>query len=159
MLTLIVARGAGGAIGKDGAIPWHAPEDLAAFQRETTGGVLIMGRKTWESLPIRPLPRRVNIVVTSQPLAAEGAHFLPFDAALAHARATGHTRLYGIGGAGVYAALLPLADRLLITEVAVDVQGADAFFPDFDETEWREINSIALRAQSPRATLRELIRA
>ncbi len=158
MLTLIVARGAGGAIGKDGAIPWHAPEDLAAFQRETTGGVLIMGRKTWESLPVKPLPRRVNIVVTSQPMQADGAVFLPFDAALAHARSAGHTRLYGIGGAGIYAALLPVADRLLITEVDAQVTGADAFFPDFDESNWREITRIPLRADSPRATLRELIR-
>ena len=158
MLTLIVARGAGGAIGNNGAIPWHAPEDLAAFARETEGGVVIMGRKTWESLPIKPLPRRTNIVVTSQPMAAEGAVFLPFDAALAHARATGHTRLYGIGGAGIYAALLPLADRLVITEVDAQVTGADAFFPDFDESQWREIGRISLRASAPTATLRELIR-
>jgi len=158
MLTLIVARGVGGAIGKDGGIPWHAPEDLAAFQRETTGGVLIMGRKTWESLPVKPLPRRVNIVVTSQPMTAEGAVFLPFDAAIAHARALRHTRLYGIGGAGIYAALLDHADRLLITEVAAEVAGADAFFPDFDESAWREIGRIPLRASAPTATLRELIR-
>lgn len=158
MLTLIVARGVGGAIGKDGGIPWHAPEDLAAFQRETTGGVLIMGRKTWESLPVKPLPRRVNIVVTSQPMTAEGAVFLPLDAAIAHARALRHTRLYGIGGAGIYAALLAHADRLLITEVAAEVAGADAFFPDFDESAWREIGRIPLRASAPAATLRELIR-
>lgn len=158
MLTLIVARGVGGAIGKDGGIPWHAPEDLAAFQRETTGGVLIMGRKTWESLPVKPLPRRVNIVVTSQPMTAEGAVFLPFDAAIVHARALRHTRLYGIGGAGIYAALLAHADRLLITEVAAEVAGADAFFPDFDESAWREIGRIPLRASAPTATLRELIR-
>jgi dihydrofolate reductase len=158
MLTLIVARGVGGAIGKDGGIPWHAPEDLAAFQRETTGGVLIMGRKTWESLPVKPLPRRVNIVVTAQPMTAEGAVFLPFDAAIAHARALRHTRLYGIGGAGIYAALFAHADRLLITEVAAEVAGADAFFPDFDESAWREIGRIPLRASAPAATLRELIR-
>ena len=158
MLTLIVARGAGGAIGKDGAIPWHAPEDLAAFQRETTGGVVIMGRKTWDSLPVKPLPRRTNIVVTSQDMQAEGAVFLPFDAALAQARASGHPRIYGIGGSGIYAALLPHADRLLITEVEATVVGADAFFPSFDESKWREIARISLRADGPRATLRELIR-
>ncbi|MDZ7906506.1 MAG: dihydrofolate reductase [Cypionkella sp.] len=158
MLTLIVARAAKGAIGKDGQIPWHAPEDLALFSRETTGGVIIMGRKTWDSLPFRPLPRRQNIVVTSRPMAADGAVFLPFDAAMAHARALPNARLYGIGGAGIYAALLPLADRLLITEMDVTVDGADTFFPDFDENQWRETLRLPLRDAPPRATLRELIR-
>ncbi len=65
MLTLVVARARGGAIGRDNTIPWHAPEDLAAFQRETTGGAVIMGRRTWESLPFKPLKNRLNIVVTS----------------------------------------------------------------------------------------------
>jgi len=158
MLTLIVARGAGGAIGRKGEIPWHAPEDLALFQRETTGGVVIMGRKTWESLPVKPLPRRVNIVVTSQDKAAEGAVFLPFDAALAHARALGHPRIYGIGGAGIYAALLPIADRLLVTEVEATVPDADAFFPDFDAGQWREIGQHLLRPADPRAVLHEWLR-
>lgn len=158
MLTLIVARGAGGAIGRAGTIPWHAPEDLALFARETTGGVVIMGRKTWESLPTKPLPRRANIVVTTQPITAEGATFLPFDAAMAHARALPNRRLYGIGGAGIYAALLPVADRLLITEMDITVPDADAFFPDFDESQWREIGRQTLRDAPPRATLRELIR-
>lgn len=158
MLTLIVARAAGGAIGKAGQIPWDAPEDLALFQRETTGGVVIMGRKTWDSLPKRPLPRRENIVVTSQSMSADGAVFLPFDAALAHARARPNARLYGIGGAGIYRALLPLADRLLITEMDIAVDGADTFFPDFDESAWRETLRLSLRDTAPFATLRELIR-
>lgn len=159
MLTLIVARGAGGAIGRAGTIPWHAPEDLALFARETTGGVVIMGRKTWESLPVKPLPRRANIVVTTAPMSAEGAVFLPFDAAMAHARALPNRRVYGIGGAGIYAALLPVADRLLITEMDITVPDADAFFPDFDESQWREIGRHPLRDAPPRAVLRELIRA
>ncbi len=158
MLTLIVARGAGGAIGRAGTIPWHAPEDLALFQRETTGGVVIMGRKTWASLPVKPLPRRVNIVVTSGGGMGEGAVFLPFDAAMAHARALPNVRLYGIGGAGIYAALLPIADRLLVTEMDVSVTDADAFFPDFHEGEWREISRHLLRDGPPRGVLRELIR-
>jgi dihydrofolate reductase len=158
MLTLIVARGAGGAIGRAGTIPWHAPEDLALFARETAGGVLIMGRKTWVSLPAKPLPRRVNIVVTSAKMSGDGAVFMTFDAAVAHARAQPNVRLYGIGGAGIYAALLPLADRLLITEMDLTVQGADAFFPAFDESNWREISRVSLRTDAPRAVLRELLR-
>lgn len=65
MLTLIAARARDGAIGKDGQLPWHLPEDLAFFKRETLGGAIIMGRRTWESLPFRPLKERLNLVVTS----------------------------------------------------------------------------------------------
>lgn len=159
MLTLIVARAKGGAIGKDGTIPWHAPEDLALFQRETTGGVVIMGRKTWESLPKKPLPRRTNIVVTSAMMPeVEDVHFLPFEAAMQAAQTSGNPRIYGIGGAGIYAALLPRADRLLITEVDLTIPEADAFFPDFDGKDWREIARYPLRAHNPPAYCRELLR-
>lgn len=159
MLTLIVARAQGGAIGKNGTIPWHAPEDLALFQSETTGGVVIMGRKTWQSLPKKPLPRRMNIVVTrsAMPEMAD-VQFLPFDAAMTVARGSGNPRLYGIGGAGIYAALFPLADRLLITEVDATVPEADAFFPHFDPSGWREIACYPLRDTNPHAYCRELLR-
>ncbi len=159
MLTLIVARAKGGAIGKNGTIPWHAPEDLALFQRETTGGVVVMGRKTWESLPKKPLPRRRNIVVTSTVMPnIEDVQFLSFDLAMQTARNSGNPRLYGIGGAGIYAALLPQADRLLITEVDLEIPDADAFFPDFDADRWREIARYPLRDTNPNAYCRELLR-
>jgi len=154
-----VARARGGAIGQGGAIPWHAPEDLAAFQRETLGGAVIMGRRTWQSLPRRPLPRRLNIVVTSQPLAEEGALVMPLDQACAAARARGYFRHYAIGGAGIYAALLPQADRLLITEVALDVPDADTFFPAIDPDDWREVARHPLRSDGPGCTLIEYLRA
>lgn len=159
MLTLIVARAKGGAIGKDGTIPWHAPEDLALFQRETTGGVVIMGRKTWESLPKKPLPRRMNIVVTraAMPEMAD-VQFLPFEAAMRAAQGSGNTRIYGIGGAGIYAALLPRADRLLITEVKIAVPDADAFFPDLNMQDWCEIARYPVRDVNPTAYCRELLR-
>src|SRR5690606_7264798 len=100
-----VARARDGAIGKQGTIPWRAPEDLAFFQRETTGGAVIMGRRTWESLPVRPLKNRLNIVVSSHspdaPLVCRSV-----EAALAAAEQAGHARIYGIGGAHIYAALL-----------------------------------------------------
>lgn len=159
MLTLIVARAKGGAIGKDGTIPWHAPEDLALFQRETTGGVVIMGRKTWQSLPKKPLPRRMNIVVTSAAMPdLADVKFLSFDAAMDAAQSSGNPRIYGIGGAGIYAALLPLADRLLVTEVDVTIPNADAYFPNFDENVWREIARYPLRDTNPHAYCRELLR-
>jgi dihydrofolate reductase len=158
MLTLIVARARGGAIGRAGTIPWHAPEDLALFQRETTGGVVIMGRKTWESLPIKPLPRRSNIVITSSAMALDGAQFMTLDAALTFCKTALNPRIYGIGGAGIYTALMPLADRLLITEVDLAVPDADAFFPNFDETAWLDIARYPLRSAAPAAQARELLR-
>lgn len=158
MLTLIVARARNGAIGKAGEIPWHAPEDLAAFQRETTGGALIMGRRTWESLPFRPLKNRLNIVVTRDAGLWETTAPSP-EAAIAIARAAGHTRLYGIGGEAIYRAMLPLADRLLVTEVNLTIENADAFFPDFDGAGWRMIWQHRLRAEGPDCVLTEWLRA
>ena len=108
MLTLIVARARNGAIGKGNTIPWHAPEDLAAFQRETTGGAVIMGRRTWESLPFKPLKNRLNIVVSRDASVWETVAPSP-QAAVEMAAAAGYARLYGIGGSSVYATLLPLA--------------------------------------------------
>ena len=161
MLSLIVARARNGAIGKDNAIPWHAPEDLAAFQRETLGGAVIMGRRTWDSLPRRPLPRRLNIVVTSgapDPGAEDGVLFVPLEQAIPAAQAAGYLRLYAIGGAGIYAAFLPLAQRLLITEVALDLPDADTFFPQFDVDQWHETARVELRRSDPPCVLHEFLR-
>lgn len=154
MLTLIVARARNGAIGRDGTIPWHAPEDLAAFQRETLGGAVIMGRRTWDSLPKRPLPRRLNIVVTSQPGDSDDALFLPLEQARDVALKHGYLRHYAIGGAGIYSAFLPMADRLVITEVDLDVADADTFFPEPDLSQWRLCAEIPLRSAAPACTLR-----
>ncbi|WP_434613574.1 dihydrofolate reductase [Tabrizicola sp. M-4] len=157
MLTLIVARARNGAIGKGNTIPWHAPEDLAAFQRETTGGAVIMGRRTWESLPFKPLKNRLNIVVTRDASVWETTAPTPQEA-VAMAAEAGYARIYGIGGSSVYEALLPLAHRLLVTEVDVEVEGADAFFPAFDEREWRVIYERRLRGDGPGCLLREWVR-
>ena len=159
MMTLIVARARNAAIGRNNTIPWHAPEDLAAFQRETLGGAIIMGRNTWDSLPKRPLPRRLNIVVTSRP-ADDGtdALFLPLDKAVEQARAAGYLRHYAIGGAGIYRAFLPVADRLLITEVDLDVPDADTFFPDIDPGQWRLNTCLPLRQDAPRCVIHEFLR-
>lgn len=156
MLTLIAARARNGAIGKDGTLPWHLPEDLKFFKRETLGGAVIMGRRTWESLPFRPLKDRLNLVVTST-LDLPGHAVPDLDAALEAARAAGYARIYGIGGERLFRDLLPRADRLLITEVDVEVDGADAFFPDFDPAAWREIDRLDFPGGGPSATLRELV--
>ncbi|MEM5542260.1 dihydrofolate reductase [Sulfitobacter sp. AS92] len=157
MLSLVVARARNGAIGKDGDIPWSLPEDLKFFQRETTGGAIIMGRRTWESLPFKPLKNRLNCVVSSADI--DGVHVARDPkAALGYCAAEGYRRVYGIGGEGVYRALLPLADRLLVTEVDVEIDGADAFFPDFDPNEWIELGNLCLRPEGPRAVAREWLR-
>ncbi|RVT85680.1 dihydrofolate reductase [Rhodobacteraceae bacterium CCMM004] len=160
MLTLIAACARDGAIGRDGTIPWHAPEDLAFFQRETRGGAVIMGRRTWESLPERaqPLPGRLNLVVSRETGLAEHV-FADVDAAVAHAEAVPHRRVYGAGGAGVYAALMNRADRLLLTEVEVDVPGADTFFPPVAWNQWRRAGGAVLRADGPRCVLTEWLRS
>lgn len=158
MLTLIVARARNGAIGRDNTIPWHAPEDLAFFQRETLGGALIMGRNTWDSLPKKPLPRRMNVVVTSRPIAEEGAHAATRDTARDTARAQGYARHYAIGGAAIYQAFLPEADRLLITEVALDVPDADTFFDPPDLSGWRKVTTMRLRDAGPACEVSEYLR-
>jgi dihydrofolate reductase len=155
MITLIAAHDRNRAIGKDGGIPWHIPEDLALFKRETLGGALIMGRRTWESLPVKPLKNRLNIVVSRDTSLTE--HVVPsVEEAIALARAQGYFRIYGIGGQKIYEALLPLAHRLLITHVDLTVEGADAWFPDVGD-DWREVGTLALSNALADGTAREML--
>ena len=129
-LNLIYARAANGVIGKDNTLPWHLPEDMAHFKRHTAGCPVIMGRKTWDSLPprFRPLPGRRNLVLTRQPnWQADGAEaYTGLDAALAQCAT--HDEVWVIGGADIYAQALPLAQRVLVTEIAQDFEG-DAHAP------------------------------
>ncbi|ABG31486.1 dihydrofolate reductase [Roseobacter denitrificans] len=157
MITLIVARAENGAIGRDGTIPWDIPEDLKFFQRETLGGALIMGRNTWESLPVKPLPRRFNIVVSSNSDIAEVVA-PSVETAIEIAKAQDHQRIYGIGGASIYAEMLPLAHRLLISEVQLQVPDADTFFPHVDLAEWHQIDRRSLRESDPACFVVEHLR-
>ncbi|GAA6206991.1 dihydrofolate reductase [Cognatishimia sp. WU-CL00825] len=157
MISLIVARARNGAIGKDNDIPWHAPEDLQFFKRETLGGAIIMGRNTWESLPFKPLKNRLNLVVSSQ--GGWGDHcFGSINEAVGCAQAEGYQRIYGIGGAGIYAAMLEMADRLLVTEVDLDIADADTFFPDFGPQDWHLNAKTPLRAADPGCVMHEYLR-
>lgn len=156
MITLIAAHDRNRAIGKDGDIPWHIPEDLALFKRETLGGAIVMGRKTWESLPFKPLKNRLNIVVSRDPSLHE--HVVSsIDDAIALARAEGYFRIYGIGGQGIYEAMLPLADRLLLTYVDTAVDGADAHFPEIGAG-WQTRAALDLTASDIPAKAVELLR-
>ncbi|GLQ35341.1 dihydrofolate reductase [Amylibacter marinus] len=157
MLTLIVARAKNGAIGLDNTIPWHVPEDLAFFKTETLGGAIIMGRNTWDSLPFKPLKNRLNIVVSSNHNIAENVCSTPTDA-IDMAYSHGIRRVYGIGGQGIYSAMLPLAQRLLITEVDTTIEGADTFFPEFDQRNWNRIGSSLLDNSDPACRIDEYMR-
>ena len=125
-------------IGKDGGMPWHIPEDLKHFRRVTMGHAIIMGRKTHESIG-RALPRRRNIVITRKRDAVfEGcdvAHSI--EDAIAMARAGGDDEPRIVGGGVIYEAALPLATKLYVSEVALDVEG-DTHFPRFDPEQWTE---------------------
>ena len=152
MIVLVAAVARNGVVGRAGALPWHLPEDLAHFRAVTKGLPVLMGRKTWDSLParFRPLPGRRNIVVTRQPgWRAAGAESAPsLDAALA--LAADAPRVCVIGGAELYAAALPRADELLLTEVAQDFDG-DAHFPPFDRSAFVESARETHRAAPPNA--------
>jgi dihydrofolate reductase len=132
---LIWAQSSSGVIGRDGGIPWRLPEDQARFKELTMGHTVVMGRLTWESLPakVRPLPGRLNIVVTRTPgYVADGAEVVgSLDEAL------GDDPVWVIGGGQIYSAALPLATRCEITEVDIDLrrEDDDALAPVLDE-EW-----------------------
>lgn len=135
-LAVIAAVAANGVIGAANRLPWRLPEDLRRFRALTTGHAVIMGRKTWESLP-RPLPERQNIVVTRcRDYVAAGAQVAgSLDAALA--RVTLPAPAYCIGGGELYALALPRADTLYLTEIDAPFDG-DAYLPDFDRGDWIE---------------------
>ena len=137
-IALIYARAANGTIGKGGTMPWHLPEDLAHFKRLTSGCPVIMGRKTWDSLParFRPLPGRRNIVITRQDNWSQNgvqrASSLPEALQMCEPAAT----VWVMGGAQIYAQALPLAARVEVTEIAQDFDG-DTFAPALGP-EWQQ---------------------
>jgi dihydrofolate reductase len=130
VIGLVWAQSANGVIGRDGTLPWHLPEDLKHFRSLTSGATVLMGRRTWESLPprFRPLPGRRNLVLSRTP--QEGAETF---AALAEALATVDGDVWVIGGAAVYAAALPFADRIVVTEIQESFDG-DTYMPPLDRS-------------------------
>lgn len=148
-VRLVWAQGHDGAIGRDNTIPWHVPEDMARFKELTIGYPVIMGRKTWDSLParFRPLPGRVNIVVTRDDgWSADGAvRARSVDDALVLADGE---PVSVIGGAEIYRAMMPRATELTITEIDVDVDGADAFAPPIGP-EWEAVATGSTTRHAP----------
>ncbi len=145
-LALIASVTRNGSIGSDKGLVWHDPEDQRWFKRQTLGCPVVMGRKTWDSLPVRfrPLPGRANIVVTRQPAwaaaGAQAAADLPAGLALARAAAAANAarRIFVIGGAQLFAQALPWADELLLTEIDADLPG-DTFFPAWSIQDFKQV--------------------
>ncbi len=136
-VNLIFARSRNGVIGRDGALPWHLPEDLAHFKRLTAGCPVVMGRKTWDSLPprFRPLPGRANLVVTRQvdwsAVGARAAGDLPQALAICATLEPTPADVWVIGGAQLYRLALPVASRAAVTELDINVTG-DTHAPTLD---------------------------
>lgn len=137
--TIIAAVASDRAIGKGGDLAFHISADLRRFKALTTGHTVIMGRKTFESLPKGALPNRRNIVVTRDPsLIFPGAECAPSIVdAIRMAQESGETEAFIIGGAQIYAQSLPLADRLEITAIDAEAPDADVFFPEITPEGWK----------------------
>ncbi len=139
-ISLIAALAQNRVIGIENRLPWKLPEDLAHFKALTLGHPVLMGRKTFESLR-RPLPERRNIVITRnadyRPTGCEAAASIPGAIALC----AGVDEIFFIGGAQLYKQVLPLVDRLYLTEVLIEAQG-DAWFPEFDRSAFVEISRV-----------------
>ena len=153
-LSLIAAHDRNRAIGKGNALPWHLPDDLKRFKALTLGKPVLMGRKTAESLG-RALPGRRNLVLTRSgraPFAGMDA-VASLDAALAMIRddCVGDAELMVIGGSDVFALALPLATRMHLTHVDTVVADADAFFPEFDASQWRVVSRESHAADAKHA--------
>ncbi len=137
-VSAVVAASDNGVIGRDGGLPWHVSSDMKLFKEITMGKPVIMGRRTWDSLPRRPLPGRRNIIITRQAeFAAEGAQLArSVDEALG--LCAGEQEVSIIGGGQIYADAMPRTDRIYLTRIHLEAEG-DTFLPDLPEEDWREV--------------------
>lgn len=148
MISLVYAQSRNGIIGRDGGLPWHISSDLKRFKELTMGKPVIMGRKTWDSLPRKPLPGRINIIMTRQKgFAAEGAVVVATIGEALH-HAGNAQEVCVIGGAEIYRQFEGLAQRIYLTEVELDAEG-DAYAPKLDFGEWQQV-SAEHHQQGPR---------
>jgi dihydrofolate reductase len=136
MISIIVAVAENMGIGKNNDLLWHLPEDLKRFKRLTTGKSVIMGKKTWESLPRRPLPGRKNIVITDDKSEVIEGSVTAYSINDAVEKCAGDGETFIIGGGSIYRQFMSIADRLYITHVH-KVADADIFFPEIDLKIWK----------------------
>ena len=137
MISAIVAVDENWGIGYNGDLLEHIPEDLKYFKAVTNGGVVVMGRKTWDSLPKKPLPNRFNVVITSQERHFEEmTAFIPFSEAVSRLKhSPKEDDWFIIGGGQIYKELLPYCDRVYVTKIFKNHNQVDTYFPNLDESE------------------------
>ncbi len=134
--AIIVALGQADEIGKDGNLLWHLHDDMVFFRNTTRGHPVVMGRKTWDSLQVRPLPKRDNIVITNnKDFSFEGVKVLHSIEEIKNLPLY-EQDIFIIGGGTIYKEFLPIADKLYITKVYKKFSDADTFFPIIDESQW-----------------------
>ncbi len=144
VVSIIVAIAQNYAIGKDNQLLWHLSEDLKRFKRITSGHPVIMGKKTYESLPKRPLPKRTNIVITDDRKDNFEGCTTVFSLDEAIEACRGEEECFIIGGGSIYRQFLPRADKLYITKVHEDFE-ADTFFPEITKEEWQLMEESPLQ--------------
>ena len=135
MISIIVAASEDWGIGKDNELLWHISEDLKRFKKLTFGNTVIMGKKTWESLPRRPLPGRKNIVLTDDPQEVIDSSITAYSIKDALSKCEKKEEIFIIGGGSIYRQFMPIADRLYITHVH-KIAPADIYFPEIDLNIW-----------------------
>jgi dihydrofolate reductase len=135
MISIIVAVSEDWGIGKDNELLWHISEDLKRFKRLTSGNTVIMGKKTWESLPRRPLPGRKNIVLTDNPNESIENAVTAYSIQDSLNKCDQNEEIFIIGGGSIYRQFIPIADRLFITHVHMKAP-ADIYFPEIDLNTW-----------------------
>jgi dihydrofolate reductase len=145
IVSLIAALSKNRTIGKHNTLPWSLPDDSRYFMQTTRGHYVLLGRRNYDSLPekYKPLPNRVNVVITRQTaLDAPGCLVVDsMEKAFETARSGGETEAFVIGGAEIYKLALPTANKLYLTEIDGVVEG-DIFFPEFNRSEWREVSRV-----------------
>lgn len=136
--VIIAALSKNRVIGRNNTIPWHYPADMKHFRRTTKGHPVVAGRKTYESFKIRPLPGRLNFILTRNPdyTSDEGVIICQdLDQVVATVKERSAEKLFILGGAEIYNLALPLTDEMILTHLPIEVEG-DAYFPQWDEAEW-----------------------
>lgn len=146
-ISIIVAMAQDRTIGINNTLPWRCPEDLKHFKALTMGHHMIMGRKTFDSIG-KPLPGRTTVVVTRNPALKIDGCIVVHSLDEAVKSCAGDEELFIVGGAELYSQALPLADKLYLTEIQQQIKG-DAHFPDFNKSEWREIERNSHKQESP----------
>ena len=156
-LAIVVAIAQDGAIGRGGDLLWHLPADLKRFKILTTGHTILMGRKTFESLPKGALPNRRNVVISRHTTSLPGAEVYPSIADALEALQSLDEEVYVIGGGEIYRQLLPFVERIYLTRVEATFPDADTFFPELDMSQWREVERTYFAADAQNELATELV--